>query len=543
MLKPLTQEQQQWVDATFNSMTWDEKIGHLLCPEDQNYSPEEWLAIQREVPLGSAFLTFLPAERPLACVRALQQAARIPLLIASDLENGAGCIIDGLTEFPRPMAAGAAGDLDFVRQMGRITAREGRSVGVHWTFSPVVDLNVNFQNPVTNVRSLGDRPAAVSRLAAAWIEGMQASGEMAAAAKHFPGDGMDDRDQHFCTSVNSCTMKQWRRTYGRVWQAAIHAGVLSIMVGHISLPAYEGLEKDPARALPATLNPRLQVDLLRSELGFEGVIVSDAAPMIGITSRVRSDEEALQNILSGSDVFLFAKPHQDFAYLKRAFVQGRLTPQRIDQSVRRVLEMKARLGLHRSVQASPVGAVELQANQAVAEELAERSITLLRANAHTPVSLAPMARLMTVTVTYDNGRKDAQRWLPAVDGALRSRGFQVDHLDNPDSAVLREKAPDYAMLFVNVVIYPHAMFGTLRMTGQMMKIFWEAFYVDHPNVVFTSFGSPYLLYEQPHLPNLYLAYGHSRASQLAAVKAWLGEMKPGGRAPVKMLPKMGATKG
>ena len=113
-------------------------------------------AIQRDVPFGSAFLTYRPAERPLACVRALQQAARIPLLIASDLENGAGCIIDGLTEFPRPMAAGAAGDLALIREMGRITAREGRAVGVHWTFSPVVDLNVNFQNPVTNVRSLGD---------------------------------------------------------------------------------------------------------------------------------------------------------------------------------------------------------------------------------------------------------------------------------------------------------------------------------------------------------------------------------------------------
>jgi beta-N-acetylhexosaminidase len=205
--------------------------------------------------------------------------------------------------------------------------------------------------------------------------------------------------------------------------------------------------------------------------------------------------------------------------------------------------MKARLGLHRSVQASPVGAIELQANQAMAEKLAERSITLLRANAHTPVSLAPGARLLTVTMTYDNGRKDALRWLPAVDEVLRARGFQVDHLDNPDSAVLLEKAPAYAMLFVNVVIYPHALFGTVRMTGQMMNIFWRAFYVDHPNVVFTSFGSPYLLYEQPHLPNLYLAYGHSRASQLAAVKAWLGEMSPSGRSPIKMLRKMGATNG
>ena len=148
-------------------------------------------------------------------------------------------------------------------------------------------------------------------------------------------------------------------TYGRVWKAAIDAGVLSIMVGHISLPAYEGLENDPARAMPATLNPRLQIDLLRNELGFEGVIVSDAAPMIGITSRVPGAEEALQNILAGSDVFLFANPRQDFASLKQAFESGRLTPQRVDQSVRRVLEMKARLGLNQNVESVPLTAAEL----------------------------------------------------------------------------------------------------------------------------------------------------------------------------------------
>jgi beta-N-acetylhexosaminidase len=437
------------------------------------------------------------------------------------------------------MAAGAAGDLALIREMGRITAREGRAVGVHWTFSPVVDLNVNFQNPVTNVRSLGDDPAAVSRLAAAWIEGMQASGELAAAAKHFPGDGMDDRDQHMCTSVNSCSMPQWRQTYGKVWKAAIDAGVLSIMAGHISLPAYEGLENDPARALPATLNPRLQIDLLRNELGFEGVIVSDAAPMIGITSRVPSAEEALQNILAGSDVFLFANPRQDFAYLKQAFASGRLTPQQVDQSARRVLEMKARLGLNQNVESIPLSAAELESNQAVAQSLAERSITLLRQNAFTPVALPPGAKVLTVTITYDNGRPDAERWLPAVDEALRARGFQVDHLDNPNSQAMFDKAAHYEMVLVNVVIYPHALFGTVRMTGEMMNFFWRAFYIDHPNVIFTSFGNPYLLYEQPHLPNLYLAYGHSRASQIAAVKAWLGELTPTGHCPVKMHPKMG----
>ena len=149
--------------------------------------------------------------------------------------------------------------------------------------------------------------------------------------------------------------------------------------------------------------------------------------------------------------------------------------------------------------------------------------------------------MLTVTLTYDNGRPDAERWLPSVDEALRERGFRVDHLDNPNSQAMFDKAANYAVVLVNVVIYPHALFGTVRLTGEMMNFFWRAFYVDHPNVIFTSFGSPYLLYEQPHLPNLYLAYGHSRASQIAAVKAWLGELTPTGHCPVKMHPKMGRS--
>jgi beta-N-acetylhexosaminidase len=539
MLKPLTRAQSEWVEATFTSLSLDEKIGHLLCPEDKGYSVDEWLAILKEVPLGSAFFGLRPVERPLACMRALQQASRVPLLIASDLENGAGCMIDGATEFPRPMAAGSAGDARLVEQMGRVTAREGRAFGVHWTFSPVVDLNVNFQNPVTNVRSLGDQAVPVARLAAAWIRGMQASGELAATAKHFPGDGIDDRDQHICTSINDLPMKRWWQTYGKVWRSAVEAGVYSIMVGHIALPAYEGLEADLASALPATLNPRLQIDLLRDELGFQGVVVSDAAPMIGIASRLRSEEEAIQNILAGSDVYLFAEPKKDFALLKRAVEQGRLSIEQVEQSVRRVLEMKARLNLYERPFGADLTKKEKADHEALALRLAQKSITLLRSNELTPKSLPEGARLLTVTVTYDNGRPDNERWLPAVDQALRQRGYQVDHLDNPSHSVLFENAGSYDRVFVNVVIYPHALFGTLRLTGHMMDIFWKAFYVDHLNVVFTSFGSPYLLYEQPHLPNLYLAYGHSAASQQAAVGVWLGEIPARGKAPVKMYPKMG----
>jgi beta-N-acetylhexosaminidase len=532
MLKPLTKEQESWVERTLASMSIEEKVGHLLCPEDRGWTPEEWLRLLREVPLGSAFFKYDPPERCVECIDALQQAARIPLLIASDLEHGAGAMIAGAVNFPFPMALGAAGDTDLAYRMGVDTAREGRAYGCHWTFSPVVDLNVNFQNPVTNIRALGDDAAKVAPLAAALIRGLQESGEMAATAKHFPGDGMDDRDQHLCTSVNSLGAAEWRRTYGKVWQAAFDAGAMSVMVGHISFPAYEGLAENPAAALPATLSDKMQIDLLREDLGFEGLIVSDAVVMIGISSRVGREEKALQNILSGSDMVLFCDPREDFRRLMAAVQDGRLHESRIDQSVQRVLEMKARLGLNRAAARTPLSEQENETFGADARRVAEKSVTLLRANAVTPLALKPGGRVLTVTVSYAPAEKPDL--LGAVDDALRARGLQVEHLAGMDGGYLRDHAHEFDAVFVNVVVYPHARIGTIRLTGDLTGVFWESFWPDCANTVFTTFGSPYLLYELPHLPNLYATYGHAPAAQEAAVRAWLGEITPTSTCPVRL---------
>ena len=534
MLKPLTLEQAEWVERTLANLSIEERVGHLLCPEDRNYSPDDWAAILRDVPLGCVFLANNPPERWRACVEAIQSNARTPILIASDLEHGAGCMIEGCTDFPWSMAAGAANSPELMTAMGRATAIEGRQHGVHWTFSPVVDLNVNFQNPVTNVRSLGDQPEPVARLATAWITGMQESGLLAATAKHFPGDGMDDRDQHLCTTVNSKPFGEWMQTYGQVWKAVISAGVMSIMCGHISLPDYEGLAGDPAAALPATLSPRLQIDLLRKELGFDGVIVSDAAPMIGIASRVRSDQAAIRNILAGSDVYLFAEPRRDFKRLMGAVQSGAISTERATQSARRVLEMKARLGLHHGVFGPAPTPGQREQFHRDAQAMADRSITLARANPVTPVKLAPGARILTVTIRHVGARQELSKELAVVDEELRRRGFQVDHLLNPDCERLITAAGDYDAVFVNLVHTPHALIGTIRLTGEVAMPFWRAFWVDHSNAVFTSFGSPYHLYELPHLPNMLLAYGPSEFSQRAAVKVWLGEQDAKGRCPVAL---------
>lgn len=534
MIQSLSQEQQAWVARMLQSMTIEEKIGHLLCPMDPGYGPEDWLQLLREVPLGSIFFLFNPPGHSIESIDAIQAQARIPVLVASDLEHGAGAMIAGATNFPWPMALGAAGDPDLAYRMGRATAREGRASGAHWTFSPVVDLNINFQNPVTNIRSLGDDAEKVAPLAAALVRGIQESREMAATVKHFPGDGMDDRDQHICTSVNSLKVEDWRRTYGKVYRAVFDAGALSVMTGHISFPAYEGLSAHPADALPGTLSEKLQVDLLRKELGFEGLIVSDAVSMVGISSRVGREEKALRNLLAGSDMVLFSDAQADFRRLLAAAKDGRLPLEKINASVRRVLEMKARLGLDQGAIRIPLSAQEKSAFEVDARTLAEKSVTLLRSNAATPLHLKSGDRVLTVTVRYDNQRDQDDGSMPAIDEELRARGLEVEHRDNANSTYLLEHAAGFAAVFINVMIFPHARMGTLRLTGDLVNTFWEGFWVDCPNAVFTAFGSPYLLYEQPHLPNLYTTYGHSKASQVAAVRAWLGEIPAQGSCPVKL---------
>ncbi|OUC08004.1 hypothetical protein RY27_11580, partial [Litorilinea aerophila] len=266
MLVPLTAEQQQWVDSTLQSMTLSQCVGQLLCASHPRFTTDEWLALLDRVPLGALTVRHVSSPELREQMQRLQERSPIPLLVAGDLEHGANALTDG-TQFPWMMAAGAADDEALMRQMGQATAAEARHAGIHWTFAPVVDLNYNFNNPITNVRALSDQPDRVIRLATALIQGMQADGLLAATAKHFPGDGMDDRDQHLATTVNHLPFAQWQETYGRVWRAVIDAGVMCVMPGHISLPDYQGFTDQPEAAPPATLSAHLLQDLLRKELG------------------------------------------------------------------------------------------------------------------------------------------------------------------------------------------------------------------------------------------------------------------------------------
>ncbi len=524
----LNDDQAQWVEATLSRLTLEECVGQTLMPADRDFSAEEWATVLRDVPLGCLFVDPQNAEDTKSLIALVQKHSKVPLLIAADIEQGLDCG----TDFGYALGLAATGSDELVLARSRAVAAEARALGIHWTFQPVADILLNPNNPETNVRAFGDEPERVARLATLVVRGLQEGGNFAATAKHFPGAGHDDRDQHLCTAVNGLSKKAWQESYGRVWRSVLDAGVMTVMTGHISMPAYEGLEERPADAMPATLNHRLQHDFLRQELGFDGLIVSDASPMIGITSRVSSEYEAADFLREGGDVFLFANARRDFERVLQALNSGRLRADRVRDAARHVLSLKARLGLHRESERGAPAALDARENARLAQDIADRAVTVVRRSPAVGAPVASGERALTVTLRLTNCDERRCPELTTVDQELSRRGISVDHLANPSHRQLRDAVTRYSRVFVNVIILPHAQIGHCRMVGDLVMAFWRSFWVGHEHVVFTSFGSPYLLYEQPHWPNFVVAYGPSVSAQRAAVRVWLGELEPTGKLPI-----------
>jgi beta-N-acetylhexosaminidase len=531
MMHPLTPQQTQWVDRTLDALSLESCVAQMLEVSRVRGGPADWLQFIDRIPMGCIGPRSETAEAHHALLAEIQGYSPVPVLVLANMEHGAADWAGYGTDFPPPMSLGAAGDDALAAAMGQAIAREARYVGVNWVLNPVVDLNYNPYNPITNTRSMGDRPDRICRLAPAWIGALQAHG-VAATAKHFPGDGMDDRDQHLVTTVNSLPFAKWTETYGRVWKAAIDAGVWTIMPGHISLPDYQGYADDPEAAPPATLSRRLLTDLLRGELGFEGLIVSDSTSMVGLTSRAAPEERAVAAVEAGIDVYLNADPEVDYPALLQAVADRRLSEERIRASARRVLELKARLNLF----VDPFGPEPTEAERAcfwgAAQSIADKSITLIQGGDRLPVQLEPGASVLTVTVS--TVRPNPMRRgtdLSVFDEELRRRGYEVETLVNPRTDKVQEAAGRHDAVFIGIDIPPGTRtpgFGTWG---------WRALFTEHPQVCYTLFGNPYVAHELPHVPALLAAYGGSPELQRAAVQVWLGEMDALGSLPIR-LPKV-----
>lgn len=541
MIKPITKQQRERIDKYITEMTLEEKLSQVQCIMGSFKTEEEIKEAVEKGKVGSVFIGNQTKER-FAEIADAAKGATVPVIICADLVHGAGSRMFGATEFPHYLACSAADSEELMEKMGEITAQEGRAYGVHWTFGPVVDLCLERDNPMMHVRTAGDSTEHILKMSKVFVEGVQREGLMAATPKHFPGDGADARDTHITTLVNGLNREEWEKSYGVVWRGMIDSGAMTVMSGHIALPFIDPEYEDEAQRYkgprPATLSKKILIDFLRKELGFEGVIVSDALNMVGFGAHIRREEYGWRLLEAGNDMLLWTDPATDTPLIIEAIKQGKLSEERVNDAVRRVLELKARVGLLEEEQICPVVTEEqFEENKRKAQETADKSITVVRDVLHTlPMKhLKPGAKVLTITAQYVEGYRNArdEKDMIFIDEELRKRGFEVDHLLNPkDAKQLQKAAEEYDAIFVNIKYTPR--YGSVRLYGDSFLMFQNSWWVENKKVVFTSFGDPYKLYDLPSLHNYINVYSNSEVSQRAAVKVWLGEIEGTGKTPLNL---------
>ena len=516
----------EWVNNTLNGLTEDGKIGQLFFPI--GFSTEkEYLNHLRSLGIGGLFFRPGVAEDVQQTYEYMQRTSKVPLLTAANLEDGGnGSSIEG-TAFGNQMAVAATNQTSDAYTLGKIASSEGKAVGVNFGFSPVVDLDLNFRNPITNVRTYGSDVERVIKNAKEYIQAFHDNGIMT-SIKHFPGDGVDERDQHLLTSINSLSVDNWKKTFGKVYQELIDFGSKAVMVGHIAFPAYSGDE------MPATLSPQLLQDLLRNELGFNGLTITDATPMVGFCSAMKRSEAVPYTIQAGCDMLLFNRVlEEDIQYMKDGLSKGILTKERLDEAVTRILATKASLGLHQTINHGTAKFEDFREEQL---DLADRSITLVKDTQNMlPLSVEKHKRvLLQLLGSFDSN----ERVLEKVKAELEKRDFEITVYEPEtnffDLGTVTSFSNDYdAVLYVANIqnasnqtvtrVHWHTLFGL----GNNLPWFTK----EVPTMLL-SFGNPYHLYDLPMVDTVINAYCNYDHFIEMAIKKVTGESSFKGVSPV-----------
>ena len=540
MLEKLTAKQKKWVDSVFCSLSEDEKIGQMVNERGsyvrtRSMPIAQWL---KKYPIGSIFTgseviqTFSEKD---GVTTSLQQAVasadlKLPVLFCGDFENGIGGDIEGFTAMPWTMGVSATFSKKDYYEYGRILGSEGRALNIRWTFTPVSDLNLNRENPITSIRSAGDDPAHAIEVLSGIVKGIQDQG-VAATLKHFPGDGTDTRNQHYVTSHNVLSKKEWDKMHGRVFRELIKSGAMSIMIGHIAFPAYEPM--DPKKGLwrPATCSKRIMTDLLRGELGFDGIIVSDALTMAGYLTWGDYETRILDSFNGGVDIFLWPDPEKFFPLIKAALKDGRISRKRLDESVKRVLAFKALLGLmpeekKQEEKKEDIPAL-LRKNHKAAMKISEDSVTLLRNRDNVlPLKLKKGARILVFrSPNLPTPNKQIQKFADK----LTERGFRVTVAHSTDFGMLMDLLDTFdSVIYVSAA---HPRYKTHRGFDHVLWAFMQ-YLPQMKNPVMISFGTPYFLYDVAAAPTYINAYYDCDNTLDATIRAMFGEIPFKGKSPV-----------
>jgi beta-N-acetylhexosaminidase len=529
-------------------MTLRDEVAQLVfipfygqAPNSKTRAYRSFMRLIRETKVGGLILlnasngrTTVKAEpyALAAFLNRMQRLAKVPLMVGADFERGASMRVDGVTVFPHAMAFGATGDPAFSRFEGEVTAREARALGVQWVYYPVADVNNNPDNPIINIRSFGENPQDVAAQVKAFIEGAHADKKnyILATAKHFPGHGDTSIDTHLNLATIPADMDRLEKLELVPFKAAIEANVDAIMTAHIAVPALAPPD------LPATLSPAILTDLLRKQLGFKGLVITDSLEMGGIAQGFTTAEASVRALEAGADTLLMpADPDVAIRAVVTAVESGRLTRTRIQESVAKILAAKERTGLDRKRFVDLEGisdVVDSPEDNARAQEIADRAVTLVR-NTGDAVPLTAPERACFVVLP--EGRYSAEGHILTQEIRKRARDASIMQAD---SSMTRDTLDEAIAKLQTCESYAVAAFssvntgsGSVGLSGDLPHVI-ESLIASGKAVTLVALGNPYLLRNFPNVTAYLATFSTVPPSEIAAVKALWGEIEIRGHLPV-----------
>lgn len=568
----LDEEAISWIEETIAQMTLDEKIGHLFVNMGSQRTEEYLTGVLNDYKIAAVRYNPGPAADIWEQNYILQTKSKIPLLIAANTESGGnGAVTDG-TKIGDEIKIAATADPSYAYEMGKVAGLEAAAVGCNASFAPIMDLSRNWRNPIIANRTWGANVDQVIELSKEYMRGIMEHG-IVPFAKHFPGDGIDERDHHLSFASNPMTKSEWMETFGRIYGEMADAGLPGIMAGHIHLLNVEK-EMHPEREfddmLPASLNKTLLDELLRGELGYNGAIVTDASHMIGMTASMPRRELLPTAIEAGCDLFLFFNdPEEDLRWMKEGLENGLLSEERLHDALRRTLGLKAKLGLHlfegrrQEIMLPKEEALALigrdEAKQ-LAKEVADKAITLVKAKQEgiLPVNPERYKRILLVEVDGYKGGFGAminagkKRAADTLKELLEARGHQVSIWENTEARIAKLPEEERPAAIANVYASKRPIaeitdnydliinLVDVNSGGTTQRIIWPAakgtpdqpFYVHEIPTIVVSVQHPFALADMPQVATYINAYDGLPVTLEALVAKLAGESAFTGVSPV-----------
>lgn len=559
----LNEDDISWVENTLSAMTTDEKINQIFVDMLWNEPEKKVAEIAREKGLGGFRYNNQSPEKTLLQNQTIQKNSKIPALIAANVEAGGNGAVKGGTKLGEGIAVAATRNLENAYYMGYYGCKEAVAVGCNWTFAPIVDIDLNWRNCVIPTRCFGNDWKTVLNMGLEYMRGAKDAG-VACCMKHFPGDGCDERDQHLAMTVNDLSCEEWDDSFGKVYKGMIDAGVPSIMIGHIAQPAYSRKFKPDIKdeeIMPATISPELLQNLLREKLGFNGLIITDATHMVGITAKKRRAEFIPEMITSGCDMILYYRDYEeDMGYVKAALKDGRITTERLNEAVRTILAFKAMLKLHIKQKDgtlipdnSGLSVVGCDEHKRKAAEIIDQSITLVK-NTKNQLPITPQTHKKIIIYPVENsgikglltGKKNAPANILAEE--LRNKGFEVtvfklNYLKyisprgiNGKRALAETTIEKFKEMYDAAIILAHV--SSFSVTNER-SLHWRIpmgpevpWYASEIPTIGISVAHPFHLLDLPMVPTYINTYNSGREAIRQTVEKLMGISEFKGESPV-----------